>query len=127
MTWNWQAPDWPCFTWEAARISKAEEQFLFASGVGIGTAKHLGEDGHKQLLVEVMSGEAVATSAIEGAVLDRSGVRSLLLHQFGLESPVKRSDVPAEKGMAEQDAFKAGMAEKSQEFADKGNDVYLAP
>ena len=33
----------------------------------------------------------------------------------------------AEKGVAEQDALKAGMAEKSQEFADKGNDVYLAP
>jgi phosphomethylpyrimidine synthase len=33
----------------------------------------------------------------------------------------------AEKGMAEQDALKAGMAEKSQEFADKGNDVYLTP
>ncbi len=33
----------------------------------------------------------------------------------------------AEKGMAEQDALKAGMAEKSQEFAEKGNDVYLAP
>jgi hypothetical protein len=29
-------------------MSKAEEQFLFASGVAIGTAKHLGEDEHKQ-------------------------------------------------------------------------------
>ena len=33
----------------------------------------------------------------------------------------------AEKGVTEQDALKAGLAEKSQEFADKGNDVYLAP
>jgi phosphomethylpyrimidine synthase len=33
----------------------------------------------------------------------------------------------AEKGVAEQDALKAGLAEKSQEFADKGSDVYLAP
>jgi phosphomethylpyrimidine synthase len=33
----------------------------------------------------------------------------------------------AEKGVAEQDALKAGLAEKSQEFADRGNDVYLAP
>src|ERR1700744_1949327 len=33
----------------------------------------------------------------------------------------------AEKGVTEQDALQAGMAEKSQEFADKGNDVYLAP
>jgi phosphomethylpyrimidine synthase len=33
----------------------------------------------------------------------------------------------AEKGVAEQDAVVQGMAEKSQEFADKGSDVYLAP
>ena len=33
----------------------------------------------------------------------------------------------AEKGVSEQDALKAGLAEKSQEFADKGSDVYLAP
>ena len=33
----------------------------------------------------------------------------------------------AEKGLAEQDAVAKGMAEKSQEFADKGSDVYLAP
>jgi phosphomethylpyrimidine synthase len=33
----------------------------------------------------------------------------------------------AEKGVAEQDALARGLAEKSQEFAAKGNDVYLAP
>jgi len=33
----------------------------------------------------------------------------------------------AEKGVAEQDALARGLAEKSQEFAEKGNDVYLTP
>jgi phosphomethylpyrimidine synthase len=33
----------------------------------------------------------------------------------------------AEKGVAEQDALAQGLQEKSQEFAEKGNDVYLAP
>ena len=33
----------------------------------------------------------------------------------------------AEQGVAEQEALAKGLAEKSQEFADKGNDVYLAP
>jgi phosphomethylpyrimidine synthase len=32
----------------------------------------------------------------------------------------------AEKGVAEQDALAQGLAEKSQEFAEKG-EVYLAP
>jgi phosphomethylpyrimidine synthase len=33
----------------------------------------------------------------------------------------------AEKGVADADALKAGLDEKSKEFADKGSDVYLAP
>jgi phosphomethylpyrimidine synthase len=33
----------------------------------------------------------------------------------------------AEKGMSEQQALEKGMAEKSQEFADQGGDVYLSP
>src|SRR5271163_147809 len=33
----------------------------------------------------------------------------------------------AEKGVAGQDALAKGLEEKSKEFADKGNDVYLAP
>ena len=33
----------------------------------------------------------------------------------------------AEKGVAEQDALAQGLAKKSQEFAEKGNDIYLAP
>jgi hypothetical protein len=52
MTWNWQSPDWPNFKWDRSRISGAEEQFLLGAGVAIGAVKHLGEDDHKQLLVE---------------------------------------------------------------------------
>jgi len=33
----------------------------------------------------------------------------------------------AEKGIAEQEALAQGLQEKSKEFAEKGNDVYLAP
>ena len=33
MTWNWQKPDWPHFSWEKIRLAKAEEQFLLESGV----------------------------------------------------------------------------------------------
>jgi Fic family protein len=101
MTWNWQLPDWPNFKWDRSQISLAEEQFLLGAGVAIGTVKHLGEDEHNQLLVEVMSGEAVTTSAIEGEVLDRASVQSSILRQLGLASPDKRRVMPAEQGIAE--------------------------
>jgi Fic family protein len=70
MMWNWQKPDWPHFKWDKARLSHAEEQFLLEAGVAIGTVKHLGEGEHTQLLVELMSAEAVTTSAIEGEILN---------------------------------------------------------
>jgi Fic family protein len=101
MRWNWQQPDWPNFNWDRSRISAAEEQFILGAGVAIGTVKHLGEDEHNQLLVEVMSGEAVTTSAIEGEVLNRASVQSSILHQLGLASPDKRRVMPAEQGIAE--------------------------
>jgi Fic family protein len=101
MRWNWQQLGWPNFNWDRLRISAAEEQFLLGAGVVIGTVKHLGEDEHNQLLVEVMSGEAVTTSAIEGEVLNRASVQSSILRQLGLASPDKQRVMPAEQGIAE--------------------------
>jgi Fic family protein len=101
MTWNWQQTDWPNFEWDRSRISAAEDQFLLGAGVAIGAVKHLGEDEHNQLLVELMSGEAVTTSAIEGEVLNRASVQSSILRQLGLASPDKRRVLPAEQGIAE--------------------------
>lgn len=101
MTWNWQSLDWPNFRWDRSRIAAAENQYLVGSGVAIGTVKHLSEDDHKQIQVELLSGEAVTTSAIEGEVLNRASVQSSILRQFGLASPDKRRIMPAEQGIAE--------------------------
>ena len=100
-TWNWQQPDWPNFKWDRPRISAAEEQFLLGGGVAIGAIKHLGEYKHNQLLVELMSGEALTTSAIEGEVLKRANVQSSILIQLGLKSLDKRRVLPAEEGITE--------------------------
>jgi Fic family protein len=101
MRWNWQQPDWPIFEWDSALISAAEQQFLLGAGVAIGTVRHLGKEEQNQLLVELMSGEAVTTSAIEGEVLNRASVQSSILRQLGLVSLDKRRVMPAEQGIAE--------------------------
>jgi Fic family protein len=101
MTWNWQDPNWPNFEWDRSRISAAEEQFLLGAGVAIGTVKHLGEEEHNQLIVELMSAEAVTTSAIEGEILNRASVQSSILRQLGLAPADKRRATPAEQGIAE--------------------------
>lgn len=100
MSWNWQQPGWPRFTWSASRLKNAEEQFLIGGGVILGAMSHLDGDSRERLTVEVMSDEAVTSSEIEGEVLDRDSVQSSIRRQLGLQADARRAS-PAERGMAE--------------------------
>src|SRR3984893_7382392 len=100
MTWNWQKSDWPSFTWNRARLEKAEQQFLLGGGVLVGTVKYLPEEDRQQLMVDAMSTEAVTTSEIEGEILDRASVQSSIRKQLGLSVDERRVR-PAEQGIAE--------------------------
>jgi Fic family protein len=100
MNWNWQKSDWPNFTWNRARLEKAEQQFLLGGGVLVGTVKHLPEEDRQQLTVDAMSMEAVTTSEIEGEILDRASVQSSIRKQLGLTVDERRVR-PAEQGIAE--------------------------
>ncbi|MCP3905988.1 MAG: Fic family protein [Planctomycetes bacterium] len=100
MTWNWQQPDWPHFSWQEDRLKQAEEQFLVGGGVILGAVSHLDGESREQLTVESMSEEAVTTSEIEGEVLNRDSVRSSVRRQLGLQAAAHRA-TPAEQGVAE--------------------------
>jgi Fic family protein len=100
MTWNWQRPEWPDFTWDANRLRKAEEYFLVGSGTFVGTARHLGTEDREQLTVEAIGTEALTTSEIEGEILDRASVQSSIRRQLGLAADQRRVK-PAEQGIAE--------------------------
>jgi Fic family protein len=117
MTWNWQQPDWPAFSWNRARLRKAEEQFLLGAGVFAGAVKHLASPDRERLTVEAMSSEAVTTSEIEGEVLDRASVQSSIRRQLGLETGHRRVK-PAEQGIAEMmvDLFNSFAVPLSEEM-----------
>ena len=117
MTWNWQLPDWPEFTWDKARLALAEQQFLVGGGVLLGTVKHLGEEEHNQLTVEAMSTEAVTTSEIEGEILDRASVQSSIQRQLGLAADDRRVG-PKEQGTAEMmvDLYRSFSAPLTEEM-----------
>ena len=85
MTWNWQRPEWPDFSWRRERLVAAEEQFLVGGGVFIGSVGHLGGAGNDELTVESLSIEAMTTSAIEGEILDRTSVQSSIRRHLGLD------------------------------------------
>jgi Fic family protein len=84
MPWNWQQPDWPQFTYDAAALEPLEKQFLLQSGEFIGAYRHVNAEDQETLRIELISDEAVKTSEIEGEILNRESVQSSLRHQFGL-------------------------------------------
>ena len=100
MTWTWQRPDWPDFSWQRNRLARAEKQFLLGGGVFLGTVGHLNAADKEQLTVEALSVEAITTSEIEGEFLDRASVQSSIRRQLGLDTDQRRVKA-AEQGIAE--------------------------
>ena len=59
MRWNWQLTDWPEFRYAAAALAAREAAFLRNSGVVVGTTRHLAEDERLDLVIELISTEAL--------------------------------------------------------------------
>jgi Fic family protein len=127
MTWNWQKSDWPSFTWNWARLEKAEQRFLLGGGILLGTVKHLPEEDRQQLTVDAMSTEAVTTSEIEGEILDRASVQSSIRKQLGLSVDERRVR-PAEQGIAEMmvDLYRSFSQPLSQEMLFRWHEMIVA-
>src|SRR6266704_777109 len=99
MSWNWEKPDWPNFTYDSTDLGPLEKRFLLQSGEFIGAFKHIGADDQDTLRIELISDEAVKTSEIEGEILNRDSVQSSLRHQLGLGTE-RPGTTPAERGIA---------------------------
>ncbi len=83
-----------------AGLALLEAEFLRQSGVFIGATMHVPDDDQRQLVVELISEEALETSEIEGEILSRESLQSSLRRQFGLATD-NRKIPPAEAGIAE--------------------------
>jgi len=117
MSWNWEKPDWPNFTYDSTVLEPLERRFLLRSGEFIGAFRHIGADDQETLKIQLISEEAVKTSEIEGEILDRDSVQSSLRHQLGLGAE-RPGTTPAERGIAEMMAdlyrsFAAPLADKT--------------
>ena len=100
MTWNWEQPDWPDFSYDSTVLEPLEKQFLIQSGEFVGAYKHISPDNQETLKIDIISEEAVKTSEIEGEILNRDSVQSSLRHQLGLGAEKPGID-PAERGISE--------------------------
>ncbi len=99
--WNWQKADWTKFTYNINVIAELERVFLKQSGVSLGVVRHLSGEDQDQLIVELVSNEALKTSEIEGEFLDRESLQSSIRREFGLGLQNHFHAKPAEAGIAE--------------------------
>ena len=100
MPWNWTLPDWPDFRYDPSFLEPFEQKFLLSSGEIIGAVHHVSQPEREQLRIELLSEEAMQTSAIEGEILDRQSVQSSLRRHMGLD-PNSYPTKPREQGVAE--------------------------
>ncbi len=98
--WNWQKEDWPHFTYDASAIEEMEQTFLQQSGQSFGISKHISSAEKNDLIISLISNEALKTSEIEGEMLDRDSLQSSIKRHFGLKVPATPNH-PAENGIAE--------------------------
>jgi Fic family protein len=100
MAWNWQHKEWTNFHWDSEALVGFEAQFMQNIGMQIGSVKHLDDEARQLVLVDMLTGEALKTSEIEGEILNRDSVQTSILGQFGLIANQRRVP-PAEYGISE--------------------------
>ena len=100
MAWNWQITGWPEFRYDEAALAPLEQRFLLSSGEVLGAFHHVCPTERDQLRIDLLSDEAIKTSAIAGEMLDRLSVQSSLRWHLGLE-PDSYPNKPREQGVAE--------------------------
>jgi Fic family protein len=100
MTWNWQQNDWPNFRYNKDLPAEAESQFLYKTGIIAGSQKHLNISEEKDLIITLVSEEALKTSEIEGEYLSRDSLQSSIKRHFGISTDNRKVTL-AESGIAE--------------------------
>jgi Fic family protein len=99
-TWNWLHRNWPNFTYSKEVIEHLELDFSKNTGLVLGAIKHIEGVTKNDLLVEILSEEAIKTSEIEGETLNRESVQSSIKKNLGFTTD-KKKIAPAEFGISE--------------------------
>lgn len=98
--WNWLHKNWPNFTYDKEVIEPLELFFSKNTGLVLGAIKHIEGVSKNDLLVEILSEEAIKTSEIEGEILNRESVQSSIKKNLGFATD-KKKIAPAEFGISE--------------------------
>ncbi|WP_158961713.1 Fic family protein [Myroides fluvii] len=87
MTYNWQHPNWPHFTYDTTAIDACVSTFTLALGEVKGILDILQEEEKEETLLQFMIDEAIKTSEIEGEFYSRQDILSSIKNKIGLATP----------------------------------------
>jgi Fic family protein len=100
MPWNWELSNWPHFHWDSEKLKQSEKLFIENAGIVIGASAHLSNVDHENVVVSLLSRDALDTSEIEGEHLNRDSIQSSIRKALGLQADRVHSK-PAEAGVSE--------------------------
>jgi Fic family protein len=86
MTYIWQLKNWPKMTWKSDSLLPLLGQARLAQGNLLGRVKRLGFELGDEARANILTEEAIKTSAIEGERLNPQTVRSSVARHLGLSA-----------------------------------------
>ena len=84
MKYFWQDKNWPRMTWKSDPLLPLLGQARLVQGKLLGRVKPLGFELEEEARADILTEEAIKTSAIEGERLNRQTVRSSVARHLGL-------------------------------------------
>ena len=84
MTYLWQLKSWPALRWNSQALPPLVSQARLAQGKLLTKVGSLGFKLNREAQVDILTEEAITTSAIEGERLSRESVRSSVARHLGL-------------------------------------------
>lgn len=82
----WQREDWPQFRWEKDYIAVRLSAVRYAQGKLAGRLNALGFNISNRAMLDAMAEDVIASSEIEGVILNREEVRSSVARHLGLDA-----------------------------------------
>lgn len=96
-----ECENWTEFTWDAGALQPKVDEARLLQGKVLGFAEGIGFDLRQSAEADAVVGEVIASSLIEGVVLDESQVRSSVAKKLGLDAAgLPEADRSAEGAVA---------------------------
>ena len=99
--WIWEYDSYPNFTYDSSKLQTLLEDIKYYQGLLNGIFTNVNQEDLLQTQLEILTGEIVNSSAIEGEVLSRDSVRSSISNHLGINREKKDYSTRASDGVAD--------------------------